>query len=347
MISLYRQSKETCAEDLNTRLLELKDDRKIYSSHLDKGFYKKYILTFNSSYRTGIKNNDTVYSELFIIKNRPAPMVLLLHGLGSKQSSLKNYYCFIEDIVKNELSCIFLNLPFHLKRTPDGEQSGERNIYFDDIDTLKFYHQAVVDIRRLLDIVTGIFEFSEKIICGFSMGSMIAAIALAVEERFSKGILILSGGNWNEVHWNSFLSYVLKGNCLKNEGDVINKRKCREIYQKYPDFLTEFKKLKDPGNLDFKLSSDQKLREKTIKMCFLCDPLTYAHMINPEKVIMINSKFDHFFNKKSTKQLWDELGNPKIYWFNSPHTSKLICNRKVQKTVIDFINNQKQAHTTR
>jgi pimeloyl-ACP methyl ester carboxylesterase len=344
MTILYKQTKEIGEEELEKELLEIKDDNERYYPYRDRSLYKKYSLTFKSSYTTGIKKNDTVYSEVFINKNREAPLVLLLHGLGSKQSSLQNYYCFVEHLVKSGLNCIFLNLPFHLNRTPDSEKSGERNLFFDDIDTLKFYHQAVVDIRRLLDITAGIFKFSENIICGFSMGSTIAAIALAVEKRFVKGVLVLSGGNWHQIHWNSSLSYLLKGNCLKNEGDVINKKKCREIYQQYPAFLAEFKKLKDPEALDFQLSSRQELKEKTTRQCFLCDPLTYAHLINPDKIIMINSRFDHFFNRKSTEQLWKELGNPKIYWFNNLHTSKMICKRKVQKTIVDFINNRKQSY---
>jgi predicted esterase len=344
MTILYNQLKKTSKEDLDIKLMEIRSSRQSPGMLQMESLHERYNLTFKSSYNTGIKKNDTVYSEIFMNKNTKAPLVLLLHGLGSKQSSLQNYYCFIEHLVKSGLNCIFLNLPFHLNRTPDGEKSGERNLYFDDIETLDFYHQAIVDIRRLLDIAAGIFNFSKNIICGFSMGSMIAAIALAVEERFVKGILVLSGGNWHEIHWNSTLSFLLKGNCLKNEGDMIDKKKCREIYQDYPAFLTEFKKIKDPRTLDFQLSSEKVLKKKTIKQCFLCDPLTYAHLINPERIIMINSRFDHFFNKKSTVLLWNELGNPKIYWLNSMHTSRLICKKKVQKIIVDFINDDKQGH---
>ena len=340
MAILYNHFKEIDTDEPDTCIEEFEPCKKIPGLQSDKGLCRSYSLTFNSPYKTGIRNNDIVYSELFTNKNRHAPLCLLLHGLGSKQTRLKNYYCFIENIVKDGINCLFINLPFHLNRTPGGEKSGERNLYFDDIETLQFYHQAVSDIRRSLDIVTEFFDFSDKIICGFSLGSMIAAIALAVEERFSKGVLILSGGNWHEVHWHSMLSYFLKGNCLKNEGDVISQRKCHEIYGKFPDFLEEFKRLNDTCNLDLQLSTEQKLKEKTIKKCFLCDPLTFAHMIDPEKVIMINSRFDHFFNRKATYQLWSEMGNPGIYWFNSLHTSRLICSRKVQKIIIDFITGQ-------
>ncbi len=337
MVKLYGQAKEIAARDLNIRLSESRYNINTPDLKLQKNLYKRYTLTFDSPYRTGITENDRVYSDVFLNKAKQAPVLLLLHGLGTSPSRLKNYYCFIENIIKNGLSCMFLNLPFHLNRTPSGEKSGERNLYFNDIDTLKFYHQSVVDIRRLLDIADINFEFSRSMICGFSMGSMIAALALAFEKRFSKGILVLSGGNWHEIHWHSYLAYILKGNCLENEGDIITKEKCHQIYEKYPYFLSEFKKVKAPDMLDLQLPSDPVMKDKTVKMCFLCDPLTFAHMIDPGKIMMINSRFDHFFSRRSTDQLWNALGNPEIHWFNSLHSSGLLCRRKVQKIIVDFI----------
>ena len=341
MTILYQQSKEQDLASLHIDLSQIEDKAGLFDTSSCEDV-TRYSLTFKSSYVTGSSRNDTVYSEVFMNQNRKAPLLILLHGLGSRKSSLHNYYCLIEHVLKSGLNCIFFNLPFHLNRTPDGETSGERNLYFDDIDTLHFYHQAVVDIRRLLDITTGIFEFQKNAICGISLGSMIAAITLAVDKRLSRGILVLSGGNWHQIHWNSTLHYLLKGNCLKNEGDVINKEKCRDIYQGYPDFLIEFKKLANPETIDLQLSSMESLRNKTLKKCFLCDPLTYAHLIDPEKIIMLNSRFDHFFNRKSTELLWNELGKPEIYWFNSPHTSRLICRRRARKIITDFIYNNKK-----
>jgi predicted esterase len=339
MISLYGQSKDDNIKELDFDLEEVNSRIKYPDILMNKALFKTYILTFRSSYNTGIDENDNAYAELYINnKSRNhAPLLILIHGLGSKKSSLNNYYYFLEHILKSGLSCMFFNLPYHLKRTPCGEQSGQRPIYFDDIETLRFYHQAVADIRRSLDITSSIFKFSKNIICGFSMGSMVAEITLAVEERFSKGILIFCGGNWFEIHWKSFLSFILKGNCLKDEGGNITRKKCRSFYDKFPEFLEEFKKRKDFADLDFTLSSDPELMKKTVKKCFLCDPLAFASRIEPEKVLMINSRFDHFFPNKSTLQLWDELGNPKIYWFSRLHTSKILRNKKLLRIVLDFI----------
>jgi hypothetical protein len=72
-------------------------------------------------------------------------------------------------------------------------------------------------------------------------------------------------------------------------------------------------------------------------MCFLCDPAAFANRINPENVIMINSRFDHLFSKKSTKELWEALGKPQAHWFNKLHTSKMILNPRVFEKIYEFI----------
>jgi len=39
-----------------------------------------------------------------------------------------------------------------LNRTPPGEKSGERLIHNKDIETLLFFHQSVLDIKKGIDI---------------------------------------------------------------------------------------------------------------------------------------------------------------------------------------------------
>ena len=304
------------------------------------GNIKKYVLTFKSPYSTGIDKNDEVYCEFFLNDNLDykynKSLIIVLHGFASKLPKLGSYYNFIAMLLNNDLNCAFLNQPFHLHRTPEGENSGERLIYFDDIETLNFYHQAVVDVRMLIDIATQKFNFKRIILCGFSLGSMVATIAAAIDKRIYKTILLLGGGNWYEIHWNGMLAHILKGNCIEN--GKITKEKCMQFYQDFPAFLKEFKNI-EIYNMNFDLSFHPDLKEKTTKACFLCDPLAFAHKIDPIKILMINSRFDHYFPKNSTLQLWKELGKPRIYWFSKLHTSKILLNPKVFDIILNFIKN--------
>lgn len=300
-----------------------------------------YEILFDSPFKTNIKNNDLIYFNFYPSLNitELKPLVILLHGFGSKPNKLNNYFDFIEFLRSNNFSSIFMHLPYHLSRTPENESSGERLIYFDDKQTLEFFHQAVVDIRKVIHFSKSVLKFNDIILIGFSLGSMISAIVSAFEKNISKTVLILGGGNWHEVHWCSLLSHVLKGNCLKQENDKIDKNKCKKIYQNFYDFKEEFKKIDlNQTPIDFTLLNNPELKSKTTKLCFLCDPLAFTNLINKDKILMINSRFDHYFNKKSTIELWKNIGKPKIYWFNKFHTSSILKNSKVQKIILDFIN---------
>ena len=354
--SLYNYKVKVQKENIDFTFRENKNSDEYLPVPLNSKNIKKYILNFKSPHNTGINKNDNVYCELFLnngmdnnikktygvkngeskVNNAHKSLIILLHGFASKQNKLGNYYNFISKLLDNNFNCAFLNHPYHLHRTPEGENSGERLIYFGDIDTLDFYHQAVVDTRRLIDIVTQKFNFKRIILCGFSLGSMVALITAAVDGRIHKSILLLGGGNWYEIHWNSLLSHILKGNCI--EDGKINKEKCKKFYMDFPSFLEEFKNT-DISNLNINLSDCPGLKEKTTKMCFLCDPLAFAHKIDPQKILMINSRFDHYFPKKSTLQLWRELGRPKIYWFAKLHTSKILINLKIFDIILNFIKN--------
>ncbi|MBM3710171.1 MAG: hypothetical protein FJW61_07115 [Actinobacteria bacterium] len=140
---LYQLKKN---EDLNYSFKE------VYS-YITENFFlrrkiRKIILQFNSPYKSGVKENDTVYAELFLTKENNdkgqektgnkggiEKIIILLHGFNSSLTRLKNYYCFVNKALANNYSCIFINLPFHLNRTPPGEKSGERLIHNKDIET--------------------------------------------------------------------------------------------------------------------------------------------------------------------------------------------------------------------
>lgn len=307
-------------------------------------YAEEYMLTYSSPYLTGIEANDKVHVQLFLNKSKQNktvlennPILILAHGFSTKNKN--NYYHFIDKLNENNISCAFINLPFHLNRTPEGEKSGERMLYFDDKDTLQFFHQSVVDIKKLIDILTKILTFNKIYICGLSLGGMVSLITMANDNRIDKGVLVISGGNWEEIHWKGISRLTLKGNCIYGEKKYKNKTKreaCREIYSTFPIFLKKIKEIKyDRIRMDLKDRPD--LKKAATKMCFLCDPLAFAHRIKPEKVLMINSRFDFYFPRKSTDQLWEELGKPEILWLGKIHSSKILNGKKIINKILNFL----------
>src|SRR4030043_189878 len=115
--------------------------------YLGKGNSVKYIIQFESVFITGIRENDRVYMELFLPENNSFQLVkntgkdkdslpsisgdidtlktiILLHGSSGRLERLQNYYYFIEKAARNKYAVLFMHLPYHFNRTPDGERSG-------------------------------------------------------------------------------------------------------------------------------------------------------------------------------------------------------------------------------
>lgn len=352
-----------------------------YISNLKLKPSNAFLIRFKSDYLSGIEKNDNVYCELFLppdlkladlsavsslpnkIKNK-IKVIILLHGFSSKLNKLHNYYCFIDNALKNGYFCLFINLPFHLNRTPPGEKSGQRLIYSKEEQTLEFFHQAVVDIQKCISIVNHwlnnhwlnynltnyeqnklkheSFNFSDNFyispeyyICGISLGAMVSTITLAWDDRIKKGVLIQCGGNWDEIYWGSAVRLLMRGCFIDKE--KISRIQAKKFYEPINDFLKLIKKI-NPKYLDSELEEYPQLSKFPQKKWFLSDPLTSAYKINPSNVLMINSKFDILFSKSSTYQLYEALGRPKIYWLNNFHTTMVFRQKKVQKLIIDFYN---------
>jgi hypothetical protein len=318
-----------------------------YSYSLSRPFRQegiaKYDLTFSSPYTTGIKNNDLVHVELRNRGGSPQPgrkinkiggIVILVHGFATKRKKMSRYYHFADLIVKKGMACAIISLPYHLQRTPPGEISGSRLITFDDVETLKFFHQAVADIRKLIDILGMIYKHDGIYMCGTSLGCMVSTIAMAFDKRIKKGVLLIGGGNWEEIHWKGILRFILKGNCT-DDGNSDRRSECREAYSQFPLFLEEIKKTQK-SRLSFDLENLKELKKVTPKACFLCDPMAFAHMIDTNKVIMINSRLDAYFSRKSTRYLWKELGKPEIIWSGLLHSSSILTKDKIINIIYKF-----------
>ncbi|MGM0366232.1 MAG: alpha/beta hydrolase family protein [Actinomycetota bacterium] len=292
-----------------------------------------YTLTFRSPYSSGIKENDTAYCELFTPEglDKPLKLLIFLHGFSTRRKKLQNYYFFINSMASRGYACAFLNLPLHLNRTPEVSSSGEDLIYYDDMQTLEFFHQCVVDTKRLIDIMQN-YCLDNIHICGLSMGSMVSVLAMAHEPRIEKGALLIGGGHWEEVHWGGILRFILKGNCA--DDGQIDRAKCHNYYSNFPKFLKQLKKT-EPEVID--TDKPGSLEEHLTKKCFLCDPLAFAHRINRERVLMINARFDFYFSRNSTLKLWRELGKPEIHWLTNFHSSKIITDQEVISKIYRFL----------
>lgn len=371
---------------INSRIINPKESRSKDSKKSSKENHSKnrsgnhiensvrYIIEFESAFKSGIEINDRVCAELFlpagkksllvkekysgknteireaaetsknpgisVNSDKIAPanssalkIIILIHGYGCREERRRNYNYFIKNAIKNNYAVLFLHLPYHLSRTPEGVKSGRMLKDNTQEETLKFYNQSVLDARKSIDVCNRLFLIQPVyFICGLSLGGIITIITTAWEPLIKKAVLMQIGGNWNEIYYKSAINLLY----LTNYKGRSKKEELEQIYSDYPEFLEKYKKI-NPREIDLEMSNYPELSRYSQKVWFLSDPLTFAHKINPDRVLMINSLHDIHFPKKSIELLHEELGKPRIYWTNDFHTTLILRQEGVLKTIFDFL----------
>lgn len=145
---------------------------------------------------------------------------------------------------------------------------------------------AIRDARRLLDWLVTRPEIDPARIgtAGVSLGSLLACLLQAVDERVSAGFFALTGGGLAELIHDStehavrvFRDHLIEAQDLRN----------REAFLAYLD----------PHSV-------------------WVDPLTYAGRLDPDSVLMLSGRFDAVIPPERARALWQALGQP--HWIKVP-----------------------------
>lgn len=276
----------------------------------------KNSLCFNSAFPSGHKYVDKCKALLYEGNNNEG--IVFIHGLGSRNFEYLKYYP--ENLSKHGYTTIMPILPYHFERMPKDKKIDFLSGTADDIE--KRFYQSVVDILSCVDYLENI-GIEKLHIMGVSFGGMIGTIAKALDNRLSKGIFVVSGGNFLYITWKSVATKVLRVR-YEDEGSC-NIEKCHKLHENFDE---EAKKFNDLNDL-IKLPS-----------CFRYDPSLFAKKIDPDEVLMINAAFDPFIPRKSSKDLWNKMGQPKRYVLPAGHlTSHLWFKKFILKKSIKFLEN--------
>ncbi len=288
----------------------------IVESTEESGGVRHEVLVFDSPFSTQYDVNNRVHLEVFtpldVVEHTT---VIFIHGLGITPRRKRLYVLLPQKLAAMGYRSVFFTLPFHLERKPAGKSAMQWFSDLDDVGTLHFYHQAVVDLKATLNILSDTEDFS---LVGISLGSMITAVALGVEDRFKRGVLILGGGNYERILWHSLTKYVIReGYC--------NSKMCHHFYSRFPEYLQNIKEAESWRVVECP------------KMCFLFEPLTFAPFIKGKEIMMINAIFDLIIPRKATLQLWDELGRPEIHWLLAGHGTSLFWGTRIARLIKRFL----------
>lgn len=271
-------------------------------------------LYFNSPFPSGDKYVDR--GKALLYKGKGKEGIVFVHGLGSRNFDYLKYYP--ENLVKHNYTIIMPVLPYHFERMPKDKKIDFLSGTTMDIE--KRFYQSVVDIFTCVDYLKK--RGMKKIhIMGFSFGGMIGTIAKALDNRFDKGVFIVSGGNFLYITWKSVATKVLR--VRYEDEDSCSIERCHRLHENFDDIVKNFTKLEEL---------------KELPSCFRYDPSLFAKMINPENILMINAAFDPFIPRKASRDLWNKMGRPKRYILPSGHlTSHLWFKKFILKKTIEFL----------
>jgi cephalosporin-C deacetylase-like acetyl esterase len=165
-----------------------------------------------------------------------------------------------------------------------GKNSPQRMISEDPRQTVAGMTQAVLDIRRATAWLAERSEVDPKRlgITGISLGGIMSALAAAGEPRLEYVAITLGGGNFAEFLWANQTA------------------RAQAFRQQW---------LADGGT-----------RESFSEVVNQIDPVTYGHLLQGRRVLMIEAKNDEVIPPACATALWESIGRePELVWIDSGH----------------------------
>jgi dipeptidyl aminopeptidase/acylaminoacyl peptidase len=148
---------------------------------------------------------------------------------------------------------------------------------------------SVLDARRLLDWLETRPEVDANRIgaAGVSIGGILAATLMGVDDRVRAGAFIMAGGGLPELLHDSTERPVRRYRDAVLAAGLAEDR---------ADFLRLSRRYTEP-----------------------LDPLTRAHRIDPGRVVLVSGRFDRVVPPERTRALWEAIGRPRWHRFPAGH----------------------------
>jgi pimeloyl-ACP methyl ester carboxylesterase len=269
---------------------------------------------FQSPLPSGCPAVDRAVAYLYESANSRGAVVFV-HGMGRKSLSWLRFYP--EMLCRQGFTVLMPVLPFHYGRvSKDGEQFKRFLGGPTEVMEKKFY-QAVVDVRTCVDFLER--SGYERIhIMGISSGGMVAVIAMAVDTRIERCVLVITGGNLEIISWHSIATRIYRTGKSRRAHREQSVRIGREL----DECARSFTSLEDL---------------ERIPSFFRYDPCLFAKFIDTDRVMMFTALLDPWIPKRSSDDLWRRLGGPVRYMLPSGHlTAHLLFRRLILKRSVDF-----------
>jgi dienelactone hydrolase len=262
--------------------------------------WRHHTVDFPVAFLTRYEENHTARGEYFQPTGTDAaPLVIMLHGVGDQ--SVIPCRLLARNLAKQGIASFILYLVVHSSRKSERLRKGMGNL--SDDEWFEIYRTSVIEVRQVADWASKRPEIDEGrlAVFGISFGGFISAIAMGVDDRIGAGIFFVSGGNSGKIAQKARSGIIRRG-YRSSQADYI------ETQQNYARYLAE---VNEKGFEDV----------VPLRNSFLMDTMTFAHLLQPRPVMMINAKWDVFIPREATEDFWRQCGQPEIVWLTAGHSS--------------------------
>lgn len=295
----------------------------------------KTLLSWPTNFPTEYEENNTVYAEYYwpLVRDdgqptRPVPLAIFLHGWSGNMFYGRR---LARDLASLGLATILLYQAFHRRRTPPALKK-TRGFKPDAGQALKIFRLSVIDVRTALDLVLSFSDVDPERIAigGVSLGALVGAITMAVDDRIKAGFFLLSGGNIPLIAGKSFLTGRLRRRALTDElkQEIKKSLASKELPLKAEQTIYEFlRELQSRGLKAFAQAPETGS----------FDPLNFADRLKDRPVMMINARFDRVIPPPATLQFWEAMGRPPLYRYPVGHFTLFFFYSRFSRKIREFL----------
>lgn len=267
------------------------------SGHIFKGRnYRCSYIRYNTLYKDFAPGTENVELYLYEPKKEVRASTLILHGLGSR--NVKFLLKLGPTLANAGIASAILILPGNYTRVEGNSVSG-RSYLYPDINTMyKFWEHGVIDTLSTIDLMEqmGVWKMNNMIL-GYCLGGMISTIVGAIDSRINHLLFMTTGGHMPQIlHQSPTTKFVRR---IFEKGKKTNyyledKEKLYRIYDE------QFPQVKN-------MSFDEIINSEYIHPLFKMDPISYAHLLDMNRITFLDAYFDSTLPIGSRKVLYDEM----------------------------------------
>lgn len=305
------------------------------SGYIFKGnHYRCSFTEFETLYQNPAKGTERVKIYNFAPKGEVKASTLILHGLGS--ANVKFILWMGPHLAAAGVNATVLILPGNYTRVEHKSVSGSSFLYPQMSRLKKFWEHAIVDIRSTIDWLEQNDLWKENnALMGYCLGGMLGTVAKAVDPRINQLILMTTSGHYPMIIHESKAArfarrLIQKGHIC--ETNIHNKDYLYELYDKEKDKIEN-------------MALKEILEDESLHPIFKIDPATYAHLIDPKEVTIIDALFDGTLPIEGRKLLYDKLKGAKKRIIPVSHVSWLPFEYLLARYLLHILNVKDQDST--